>query len=110
MAKKMECYFFACVCSVVCAWVCFSHVQLCATLWTSACQVPLCKGFSMQEHWSGLPCPPPGNLPDPGIETTSLTPPGASLTSPVKGGFFSPSAAWEVHSSVYIMLFKTPSL
>ena len=30
-------------------------------------------GFSRQEYWSGLPCPPPGALPDPGIEPTSLT-------------------------------------
>ena len=58
-------------------------VQLCVTLWTSARQVPLSKGFSMQEYSSGLPCPPPGNLPDPGIEPTSLASPtlaGGSFT------------------------------
>ena len=43
----------------------FSHVRLCAALWTVACQAPLAMGFSRQEYWSGLPCPPPGNLPDP---------------------------------------------
>ena len=50
----------------------FSHVQLCATLWTVAHQAPLSMGFSRQEYWRGLPCPPPGDLPDPGIEPTSL--------------------------------------
>ena len=50
----------------------FSHVQLCATPWTVACQAPLSVGFSRHEYWSGLPCPPPRDLPDPGIEPTSL--------------------------------------
>ena len=48
-----------------------SHVQLFVTPWTVARQVPLSVGFSRQEYWSGLPCPPPGNLPDPGIEPVS---------------------------------------
>ena len=39
--------------------LCFSHVQLFATPWTVACQASLSMGFSRQEHWSGLPCPPP---------------------------------------------------
>ena len=43
------------------------------TLWTVACQVPMSMGFSRQKYWSGLPCPPPGDLPDPGIEPASLT-------------------------------------
>ena len=50
---------------------CFSHIQLCVTLWTAACQAPQSIGFSRQEYWSGLPCPPPGDLPDSGIEPTS---------------------------------------
>ena len=49
----------------------FSHVQLFATLWTLALQAPLSMGFSRQEYWSGLPCPPTGDLPDPVIETKS---------------------------------------
>ena len=53
----------------------FSHVQLCAILLTLAHQAPLSVGFSRQEYWSGLPCPPAGDLPDPGIEPTSLTSP-----------------------------------
>ena len=46
----------------------FSHVQLLATLWTVACQAPLSMEFSRQEYWTGLPCPPPGDLPNPGIK------------------------------------------
>ena len=53
----------------------FSHVQLFATLWTAALQGPLSTGFSRQEYWSGLPCPPLGDLPDPGIEPVSLMSP-----------------------------------
>ena len=41
------------------------------TPWTAARQAPLSMGFSRQEHWSGLPCPPPGDLPHPGIEPKS---------------------------------------
>ena len=51
----------------------FSCVQLFATLWTVACQATLPTGFSRQEYWSGLPCPLPGDLPDPGIEPASLS-------------------------------------
>ena len=50
----------------------FSCVPLFATLWTVADQAPLSMGFSRQEYWSGLPCPSPGALPDPGIEPASL--------------------------------------
>ena len=49
----------------------FSHVQLCATLRAAACQAPLSIGFSRQERWSGLPCPPSGDLLDPGIKPRS---------------------------------------
>ena len=51
----------------------FSHVRLFVTPQTVAHQAALSMGFSKQEYWSGLPCPPPGNLPDPGIKPTSLT-------------------------------------
>ena len=50
-----------------------SHVQLLVTTWTVAHQAPLSMGFSRQEHWSGLPCPPPGDLPNPGIKPRSPT-------------------------------------
>ena len=49
--------------------------QLSLTLcdpWTVACQAPLSMGFSRQEDWNVLLCPPPGDLPDPGIEPMSL--------------------------------------
>ena len=51
---------------------CFSLVLLFATAWTVAHLARLSMGFSRQEHWSGLPCPTPEDLPNPGIEPTSL--------------------------------------
>ena len=67
----------------------FSRVRLCATPWTVAHQAPLSMGFSRQEYWSGLPCPPPGDLPDPGIEPRFLTSPALA------GEFFTTNATWE---------------
>ena len=49
----------------------FSRVQLCATSETAAHQAPPSLGFSRQEYWSGLPCSPPRDLPNPGIEPRS---------------------------------------
>ena len=46
----------------------FSHVWLSEILWTVTCQAPLSMGFSRQEYWSGLPCPPPGAPPNWGIK------------------------------------------
>ena len=66
----------------------FSRVWLFATPWTVARQAPLSTGFSRQEYWSALPCCPPGDLPDPGIEPTSLM-------SALAGEFFTTSATWE---------------
>ena len=51
----------------------FSCVRLFATPWTIAHQALLSMGFSRQEYWRGLPCPPPGDLLNPGIEPASLT-------------------------------------
>ena len=51
-----------------------SVAKSCPTLvtpWIVAYQAPLSMGFSRQEYWSGLPCPSPGDLPDPGMETVS---------------------------------------
>ena len=50
---------------------CLSHARLFATPWTVAHQAPLSTGFSRQEYWSGLLCPPPGDLPNPGIKPGS---------------------------------------
>ena len=63
----------ACVRSVhACVLRCFSPVRLFATLSTVTRQASLFMGFSRQEYWSELPCPPPGDLPDPGIEPAAL--------------------------------------
>ena len=51
----------------------FNCVWLCVTPWAVARQAPLSMGFSRQEYWSGWPWPPPGELPNPGIEPMSLT-------------------------------------
>ena len=56
-----------------------SHAQLLAIPWTVAHQDPLSKGFPRHEHWSGLPFPSPGDLPNSGIEPTSPA---------LAGGFF----------------------
>ena len=68
----------------------FSRVSLFATLWTVAYLSPLSVGFSRQAYWNGFPCPPSGDLPDPGIEQLSLE----SLA--LAGGFFTASTTWEV--------------
>ena len=65
----------------------FRRVKLFATR-----QAPLSMGFSRQEYWSGLPCSPPGDLPNPGIKPTSLSSP--ALAS---------SAAWEAPWKVEIL-------
>ena len=51
------------------------------TPWTIPCQAPLSMGFSQQEYWSVLPCPPPGNLPDPGIQLATLVAPALKADS-----------------------------
>ena len=73
-----NCFLWACVLSY------FSRVWLFATLWIVGHQAPLFMGSSRQEYWSGLLCPPRGDL---------LT---ASLMSPaLADGFFTPSTTWE---------------
>ena len=74
----------------------FSRVRLCVTPWTVACQAPLSMAFSREEYWSGLPCPPPGDLPNPRIEPTCLMSPALA------GGFFTTSATWEALSWIEI--------
>ena len=67
----------------------FTHVLLCDPLDCSH-QAPLSMGFCRQEYWSRLLCPPPGGLPNLGIEPASLTSPALA------GRFFTTSAIWEV--------------
>ena len=74
---------------LVCVLSLFSHVWLFSALGTVVFQAPLSMGFSRQEYWSGLPCPPPGDLPIPGTEPTSL------LSPALVGRFFTSSATWE---------------
>ena len=71
----------------VCLLSCFSWVQLFAILWDTARQAPLSMGFSRKEYWSGLPCPPPGDLPNAETEPTSLVSPALA------GGCF--TITWE---------------
>ena len=68
---------------------CFSRIWLFVTLWAINHQVFLSMGFSRQEYQSGLLCPPPGDLPDPGIEPASLTYPALA------DRFFTSNATWE---------------
>ena len=60
---------------------CFSHVQLFVILWTVAHHGLLPMGFSRQEYWIGLLCPPPEYLPDPGIKPTSPVCPALQMDS-----------------------------
>ena len=60
-----------------------------ATLWTVAPQAPLSNRFSKQEHWSRLPCPPPGDLLDPRIEPVPLMSPAMA------GMFFTTRTTWD---------------
>ena len=59
----------------------FSCAQLFVILWTVACQALLSMGFSRQEYWSGLPCSPPGDLPDPGIKPVPPVSPAFQVDS-----------------------------
>ena len=72
-------------------------LQSCPTLWDSmGCnQAPLSMD-SPGKYWSGLPYPPSGHLPDPGIKPTSLTSPALAAK------FFMISATWEAQETVYI--------
>ena len=65
----------------VCISSCFSHVRLFGTPWTVAHQAPLSMGFSRQEYWSGLPCPPPGDLPNPETEPAFPAAPALQVDS-----------------------------
>ena len=76
-----------------------NRVQLCSTLWTIAYQAPLSMEFSRQEYWSGLPCPPPRDLLDSGIEPVSLA---------FASEFFSSSTPWEAQPTLYETAFEKP--
>ena len=65
-------YVVSCLSLPACVLSNFSRVRLFLTPWTAAHQAPLSTGSSRQEYWRGLPRPPPGDLPDPGIKPRSL--------------------------------------
>ena len=75
----------------------FCCVCVFVTLWTLARQAPLSMGFSKQAYWSGLPCPPPADLPHPGMEPASLTSPALA------GRFVSTNATWEASISFQLL-------
>ena len=75
----------------------FSNLRLSAIPWTIACQAPLSVGFSRQEYWTGLSCPLPGDLLDPGIKPSSLTSPELA------GGFYT---TWEAHIILYVAIIS----
>ena len=63
----MKCHICCCCCLVASV----KYEDLCATLWTAACQAPLSMGFSREDYWSGLPRTHPGDLPDSEIKPRS---------------------------------------
>ena len=98
-----EGYVCACLCTCMCVWM----VRACAVLsrfnvsdsfvspWTVTPQTPVSLGVSRQECWSGLPFPPPGDLPNSGTEPVSL------LSSALAAGFFTSSTTWCVCVGVW---------
>ena len=78
----------------------FSRVRFFETPWTIAHQAHLSMGFSRQEHWSGLPFPSPGILPDLEIEPVSLMSPALA------GVFFTTSAPWEAPNPPYLFFLS----
>ena len=118
-----------CVCLCVCVWfyavsrcikrfenisndgthLCVCGVQFFAAPWTVAHQTPLSMEFSRQEYWSELPLSTPGDVPNPGVEPTSLKSPALA------GGFFTTSTTWwdvklkaqaEVSGKTSVFVFK----
>ena len=80
----------------------FSRVRLCATPWTGTSEAPLFMG-SRQEYWSGLPCPPPGPLPNPGIKCVSYV-------SFIGRWILTASATWEALFMSTLIFFFTSLL
>ena len=70
-----------CVCALSC-----SVVSDCATPWTVALQALLSMRFPRQEYWNRLPSPPPGDLPDPGMEPMPLALAGRFFTTATREG------------------------
>ena len=73
---------------VACVLSHFNHVRVSETPWTIAHQAPQSVEFPRQEYWNGLPCPPPGDLPDPRIKPASL------MSLALAGRFSTASTTW----------------
>ena len=84
-----------------------SRVQLFVTPWTTARQAPLSMGFSRQEYWRGLPCPPPGDLPHPGIKPRSPALQENSLPSEPPGKPSHPMGGHRAPASCVMQQFPT---
>ena len=78
----------------------FSHVQVFAMLWTVERQTLLSMGFPGQEYWSGLPCPPTRDFPNPGIEPVSLRSPALA------GMFFTASTPGKPYTCIYKYIYS----
>ena len=94
---------------LACAYMlgCFSHVWLFVTLWTVARQAPLSMGFSRQEHWSGLSCLPPGDLP--GLETEAGSPSLLAILYHWATGETLPCMVWLQSLLISDFLVRVPS-
>ena len=98
---------------VMCGTQGLSNVQLFVTSSTVAARLHCPLGFSRQEYWSGLPCPPPGDLPNPGFKPRSLALQADSLLSEPQGSplegikrkIESPASfiSYTLHPSSYVM-------
>jgi len=92
----------------MCVLSCFSSVRLFATLWTVVRQDPLSMRFSRQTYWSGLPYPPAGDFPHPGIKPASL------ISSALAGRFFTTNTTREApldanEACIYFISLDDPS-
>ena len=87
-------------CHSLCILSHFRRVWPFVTTWTVACQTSLSMGFSREEYWNGLPCPPPGDLLDPGIEPASL------MSLALADKFFTTSTTWEAPWDVILLCYR----
>ena len=93
------------VCMLSCVWLIVTPCTVAHV--TVALQAPLSMGFSRQEYWDGLPCPPPGDLPDPGIDPTSPTLAGRFITTEPPGKPW--GKQWEIKSLLLKYEFSNQS-
>ena len=103
-----------CVCSSeCCVCVCVQWLQSCSTFcdpMDCSPQVPLSMGFSRHAYWSGSPCPPPGDLPDPRGEPESPTSPALQVDSLPLAPSGKPLKEWfsSVHSTQLCLILRDP--